>query len=190
MEFALQLWGEEAYQHLFYSVFYKKGGKRYFDSYTDLSPLLKKHFKSYLDAAIGVQQYRTLAAAVARHLGVEHLMDQPDDVTEGLQGQMGHSLAIADLHYGLEPGDAASDNARTRAIHENASRLWHCKFLGLCKATSIEEKPVETTEARLEALESRFGTIESKLSTMDEKMTVIADKLADIWTLLSSESQD
>jgi len=165
MEFARKLWGDQAYHHLYYSVFYKSSGKPYNDA-TDLTELLETYFDEYLEVKIGVQQYRTLAAAVSRRLGIEHMLDNPDDITEGLQDQMGHSQPIADLYYGLEPGDTAGNNARTRAVHENASHIWHHKFLGLRNMRPIKEMVSLALEERVERVEEKLDRILGMLQNL------------------------
>jgi hypothetical protein len=179
MEFARQLWGEHAYDHLYFSVFYKLGGKPYEDAQSGLTPLLKECFKQYLEVdGIGVQQYHTLAAAVSCHLGVAHLMDHTDEVTEGLQSQMGHTQAIADLFYGLESGDRAADNARTRAIHKNASRLWHENFLGLPKTTpNSKEEHKKPIDEQLTQMDARIAGIESRMVNIERILEKILESV-------------
>lgn len=178
MEFARQLWGEDAYRHLYSSVFYGKCGKMHKDS-THLTELLRKYSLEHLDVKIGIQQYRQIAAAVARRFGILHLMDDPDDLTDGFHGQMGHSHHVADLFYGLEPGDEAADNARTRAVYEEASRVWHHKFLGLRRTAHLRDE-VEP--------QSELEQLRAKVEGLDAKLTIISQQMGEIMLLLKGES--
>ena len=120
------------------------GGTAYTDS-TDLSVLLKHYFNKYVGVDMGIQKYCSMCAAVCRDLAIAHL-DDVEEVTEGLQGQMGHSQAIVDAHYGLQPGDTVGDNARMQKVYERASHIWHGKFLGLTGALETIDEPKDMTE--------------------------------------------
>lgn len=145
--------------------------------------LLKHYFNKYVGVDMGVQKYRSMCAAVCRDLAIAHL-DDVDEVTEGLQGQMGHSQAIADAHYGLEPGDTARDNARTRKVYERASHIWHGKFLGLTGALETIDEPKDVTETLLERVDlmgSRLDAVEAKMEakliSLDSKMDHLTEKI-------------
>lgn len=130
--------------------------------------LLKHYFNKYVGVDMGVQKYRSMCAAVCRDLAIAHL-DDVDEVTEGLQGQMGHSQAIADAHYGLEPGDTARDNARTRKVHERASHIWHGKFLGVTRALETIDEPKDVTETLLEQVVAKVDSMGSRLDAVEAK---------------------
>jgi hypothetical protein len=135
---------------------------------TNLSVLLKCYFNKYVGVDIGVQKYHSMCAAVSCDLAIAHL-DDVDEVTEGLQGQMGHSQAIADAHYGLEPGDTAGDNARTHKVYERASQIWHGRFLGLTRALEAINEPKDVTETMLEQVVAKIDSLGSRLDAMEVK---------------------